>query len=66
MKIDLHAREVYKILEEKFGEASFALYFVENSEGYEKRTGKEMSKMERPPEVRNSTIYLDKDKTIVP
>lgn len=66
MKIDLNDRELYAILSDKFGDASFSLYFTENGEGYEKRTGMDLSKMERPPEVKQTVAFISEKLTIVP
>ena len=66
MKIDLTDREVYQILKDKFGEASFRLFFFENEAGREKRTGKKLHEDGVAPTNKNTSVYLGEKETIVP
>jgi len=65
MKIDLNARELYAILSDKFGDASFALYLTENSEGTAKRIGRPLEGMERPPDPKQAVAFIDEKLTII-
>lgn len=50
MRIDLNTKEVYKILADKFGDATFRVYYEESNELWEHRTGKKIAESEKAPD----------------
>lgn len=66
MKIELTDRELYQILKEKFGVASFMLFLNENEKGRERRTGHKLYEDMVCPKTNSIMVGIDEEMTIVP
>ena len=66
MDIVLRGKEVYEILEDRFGKAEFRLLFLENESGRKRRTGKDIRNLKEAPPSRSTSVYLGKEEIIIP
>lgn len=61
MQINLNTKEVYRILKEKFGEASFHVFYEESDKHWEGRNRKKISELKTAPKKETYYLYFDKD-----
>lgn len=65
MNVDLYSAEVYQILRDKFGDASFRLFFHENLEGYKTRTGDKFPLQEGAPKRKAVMVGLSEGEVLI-
>jgi len=59
MNIDLNREEVKKILTDKFGEASFRVFYTESDKLWETRNNKKIQELQQAPEKDSYVLYFD-------
>lgn len=58
MQIDLNNKELANILREKYGEATFRVFYIEDDKEWEARNNKKISELKEGPEKRNYVLYF--------
>ena len=59
MNIDLTRKEVAKILKEKFGEASFRVFYTQSDKHWEAENNKKISELKTSPDKKSYVLYFD-------
>ena len=59
MNIDLTREEINKILKEKFGDASFRVFYTESDKNWEARNRKKISELKECPEKEMYVLCFD-------
>ena len=59
MNIDLTREEIAKILKEKFGEASFRVFYTQSDKCWEVENNQKISELKTPPEKESHVLYFD-------
>lgn len=59
MKLDLTKQEIRTILQQKFGNAEFRIFYTESDKQWEARNNKKIEELKIPPEKISVVLYLD-------
>lgn len=61
MRIYLNRRDLHKVLEEKYGKASFRLFYEESLKSWEERNDKKVQLLKEPPDLISQVLVIDDD-----